>query len=105
MSRCVGKNHARKWGDAHEENTKAGEEDERDMDLENNGHGRDAWDQIWNDNKERSDRIWKKDGMGGWMECVPIKPNDPRLDGKCKAACEKALADGKLKVLDKKKWN
>lgn len=81
MTRCLGEDKAKLWGDAHELNPSP--DDERQMDLSNNDQGRKTWPTVYD----------RKDA-----------PEDYSYNGKCASACETAAAAGTLKVLPKDKW-
>ncbi len=81
MTRCLGEQKAKLWGDAHEANPSPDEE--KQMDFYNNDQGRKTWATIW-DRK--------------------TIPTDFSFNGKCAQACEAASATGTLKVLSKDTW-
>jgi RHS repeat-associated protein len=96
MTKCLGRKGAQRWGDAHEESTPPGLEDEREMDLHNNQQGRDIYSEL-------VERNWD-----AWVKSIPVDdscPGDVVPDTDCKTACEEALAAGRLKVLEKSKWS
>ena len=98
MTKCLGRKGAQRWGDAHEESTPPGREDEREMDLHSNQQGRDIYSELFERNFEASVRSLPSDdcGFNAVGDVVP--------DTECKTACEEALAAGRLKVLEKSKW-
>jgi RHS repeat-associated protein len=98
MTKCLGSKGAQRWGDAHEEGTAPGREDEREMDLHNNQQGRDIYSEHFERNFEAIVRSLPSDdcGFNAVGDVVP--------DTECKTACEEALAAGRLKVLEKSKW-
>jgi hypothetical protein len=96
MTKCLGRKDAQRWGDAHEESTPPGKEDEREMDLHNNHEGREIY-------LELAKRNWD-----AWVKSLPLDDCGPVPDlvpdGDCRTACEQALATGRLKVLERSKW-
>ena len=82
MTRCLGEDRAKQWGDAHEDNNAPPAE--KKMDLENNATGRKLWGSIWDKAQPTSYHEY--------------------YNGKCKDACEQALRDKRLKVLAPELW-
>lgn len=88
MTRRVNERTAKDFGDAHEESST--NDDETKMDLHNNELGRELG---------KKPKYRRKLTKGGCYTREKISGRS------CKEMCEKALADGKLELLPKDRWN